>query len=155
MLGLSGISNDLRDIEDAAADGDEQARLKLTGTGTSSSQVHWCLCRCDGWGRCNCIYRRYRYSALIRHRVAQRLEFLGARIDEDRNRSARVSRDNPVAEISDERSRVRILVVATDEERAIAQETEKIVQSYDRVSAPKGIPLAVSARHVHLTQRSR
>ena len=57
-----------------------------------------------------------------------------------------------MTEISDERSRVKVLVVATDEACAIAQETKKLVQALDHVSTPKVIPLAVSARHVHLTQ---
>ena len=89
-------------------------------------------------------------SAAMRHRVAQRLDFLGARLDEDRNREAVVTRKAPVYEISSERSRVKLLVVATDEAHAIAQRSAETVaaQEIDNVLT---IPIAVSARHIHLT----
>jgi acetate kinase len=93
-------------------------------------------------------------SALIRHRVAQRLEFLGARLSEDRNRDATVSPDAPVAEISSPRSRTAILVVQTDEEHAIAQSVVKLVREQDRLPGAMIIPIAISARHIHLTQEA-
>jgi acetate kinase len=89
-------------------------------------------------------------SALMRHRIAQRLEFLGAHLSEELNREARVDDDHPVAAIHAGRSRVHMLVVRTDEARAIGQATARLVRERDRV-APLSIPVAVSARHIHLT----
>jgi acetate kinase len=47
---------------------------------------------------------------------------------------------------------VHLLVVRTDEAHAIAAQTAALVAEADRVAAPRTIPIAVSARHIHLTQ---
>ena len=91
-------------------------------------------------------------SALVRHRAAQRLEYLGARLDEDLNREATVSREAPVAEISEDHSRCSLLVVATDEELSIARKTARVALDLQRVPEAPPIPISISARHVHLTQ---
>src|SRR5690606_2892865 len=82
----------------------------------------------------------------------QNLEFLGARLDEDKNREVRLDAKHPVAEISSANSRCRLLIVRTDEQRAIAQCAADIRDALDAVKAPRGIPVAVSARHIHLTR---
>ena len=72
-------------------------------------------------------------SALIRHRCTQRLEFLGAALDEDRNRDVKVTAARPIAEISEARSRARLLVVRADEELTIVREAAALlVASKDR-----------------------
>lgn len=60
-----------------------------------------------------------------------------------------------VAEISDERSWVRVLVIPTDEARMIATETIRALGYEDMAKViegqePRGIPIEVSAHHVHL-----
>jgi acetate kinase len=61
---------------------------------------------------------------------------------------------NPVFEISTLRSRCRLLVIATNEEHAIAKEAAQMIRKQDSVSQEKKIPVAISARHIHLTQAS-
>ena len=58
--------------------------------------------------------------------IAQRLDFLGAVLDEDRNRDAAVNADSRVAEISVAHARCPLLVVATDEELAIAAAVRRL-----------------------------
>jgi len=48
-------------------------------------------------------------------------------------------------------SRVDVIVVKTNEERMIARETLRFVASEKPAEAPR-IPIAVSARHCHLTE---
>jgi acetate kinase len=55
-----------------------------------------------------------------------------------------------VAAIHDATSRVALFVAATDEERAIARATAEEVAESRAVDAPTSIPIAVSARHIHL-----
>lgn len=152
LAGLSGVGNDMRDIERRAAEGDERCRealhvfthriRKYIGTYAAVMGGVDAIVFTAGIGE---------NSALVRHRVAQRLDFLGARIDEDANRDARVSRTTAVADISRARGRVRLLVVATDEAHAIAREVDALLKS--RQPNPSlTIPIAVSARHIHLTQ---
>ena len=155
LTGLSGIGKDMRDIEEGSVNGDESCRLaiqvfshrlrKYIGAYAAVMGGVDAIVFTGGIGQ---------NSALIRHRVAQRLDFLGARLDEDRNRDTRVDRENPIAEISKARSRVQIFAVATDEQRAIAEHVSKLVAEQDRTLQPNGIPIAISARHIHLTTES-
>ncbi len=151
LAGLSGVGRDLRDIEAGAAEGNDDCRMaihvfchrlrKYIGAYSAAMGGVDAIVFTAGIGE---------NSAATRHRAAQRLEFLGARLDEDRNREASVDDASPVAEISAEHSRVRLLVVRTDEELAIAQATGRLVAEDDRVAAPETIPVAISGRHVHL-----
>jgi acetate kinase len=152
LAGLSGVGNDMRDIEERAAAGDERCRLAVTvfchrlleyiGAYVAVMGGADAVVFTGGIGQ---------NSALVRARVGSRLDFLGARLDEDRNRDARVDREHPVAEISIENARCRLLVVATDEEHAIARDTVRVAGLAPEVSTGRPIPVAVSARHVHLS----
>lgn len=155
LAGLSGVGNDLRDIENRAADGDEACRLaiqvlthrlrKYIGAYAAVMGGVDAIVFTAGIGE---------NSALVRHRVCQRLDFLGARFDEDKNRDAQVSRSTPVAEISGSNSRVRILVVKTDEARAIAEGVAKVASGGAELAENPPIPIGISARHIHLTQEA-
>ena len=150
LAGLSGAGNDLRDIEARAEEGDDHARLaiqvfahrlrKYIGAYAAVMGGVDAIVFTAGIGE---------NSAPMRQRVAQRLDFLGARLDEDRNRDARVDQAAPVAEISAPNSRCRLLVVRTDEAHAIAAATAKLVGA--ATVGPGAIPIAISARHIHLT----
>ncbi len=155
LAGLSGVGNDMRDIEERAAEGDEPCRLalqvfahrlrKYIGAYAAVMGGVDAIVFTGGIGE---------KSALMRHRAAQRLGFLGARLDEARNRSVTLTHDAPVAVVSEAHSRVKIMAVATDEARAIACDTQKLVGGEDRVSAEPLIPIAISARHIHLTEEA-
>ncbi len=156
LAGLSGVGNDMRDIEARAADGDEACRLalqvfahrvrKYIGAYAAVMGGVDAICFSGGIGE---------NSEPVRHRIAQRLDYLGARLDEERNRDVDVSAgaDKPtVAEFSTRHSRTRLLVVATDEARGIARDTVRVVLELAQTQAELSIPVAISARHVHLTQ---
>ena len=153
LAGLSGLSGDLRDIEEAAAQGQDAARLALHVFAHRVRKAVGAYAAVMG-GVDGIVFTAGigENSSLIRHRIAQRMDWLGARLDEDRNRDARVSPAGPVAEISTPHSRVRLLVVATDEAMAIAEDTARMVAGLHEVRTHLPIPIAVSARHVHLSQ---
>ena len=165
LLGLSGIGNDLRKIEDRAAEGDDRARKainvfahrvrKYIGAYAAVMGGIDAVVFTGGIGE---------NSATMRRRILQRLEFLGLVIDEDLNRDASVrdlsqagsaeqGADNATI-ISDSSSRVRALVVKTDEELMIARLTKRVVSEENEITVKKSIPVAISARHVHLTQKT-
>lgn len=155
LAGLSGVGPDVRDITQRAAEGDDRCRLalrvfchrlrKYIGAYAAVMGGVDAIVFTAGIGQ---------NSAEVRHMVAQRLDFLGARLDEDANREARVDAERPVAEISAPYSRTRLLVVQTDEARAIAEQTARVAVGADKLAADRTIPIAVSARHIHLTQAS-
>ena len=155
LAGLSGHSNDMRDIEERAGDGDEAAQRaihvfthrlrKYIGAYAAIMGGVDAIVFTGGIGQ---------NSALIRHRAAQRLEFLGARLSETANREGRVDADRPVAELSTPHSRVKILAIATDEEHEIARQTAVLVAGHDVLDDTPSIPIKVSARHIHLTKEN-
>ncbi len=155
LLGLSGRSADLRDILERAAQGEDRARLavavfahrcrKYIGAYAAVMGGVDAVVLTGGIGE---------NSGQMRQRILQRLEFLGLRLDEDRNQDAQVNEAQPVFEISAARSRTKALVVATNEELEIAQQTSRVVQGQKIVRSPRPIPIAISARHVHLTQEA-
>jgi acetate kinase len=154
LRGLTG-TNDMREIEARAAQGDEQARLALSiyshrvrkyiGAYAAVMGGVDVIAFTGGIGE---------NSAGTRHRIAQRLDFLGARLDEDRNRDAKVTQSQPLFDIADESSRVKLLVVRADEELTVAMETAELLASLARSREPLRIPVAVSARHAHLSQQT-
>ena len=75
-------------------------------------------------------------------------------MDEDANRDVAVDRDVPVAVLSKPMSRVTLMSIATDEQSAIARHTASLVDERDKIAVAKTIPIAVSARHIHLTEEA-
>lgn len=143
LAGLSGQGNDLRDLEEKAAHGDDRARLaiavfahrarKYVGAYAAAMAGLDAVVLTGGIGE---------NSVAMRRRILQRLEILGITLDRQKNADARVSPERRVAEISAARSRVRALVVATDEELLIAEETALVAAGRTQVGQGS-IPVAV------------
>ena len=156
--GLRGVSgdSDMRDLEVRAAQGDEAARRalqifshrlrKYIGAYAAVMGGVDAIVFTGGIGE---------NSAVIRERACQRLDFLGAVLSEDKNRDADTDDRAAIAEISTSFSRVKLLVVPTDEAGEIARQAAAIVSEQHKTkSEAKVIPIAISARHVHLTQEA-
>jgi acetate kinase len=154
LVGLTGTA-DMREVERRAREGDDACRLALQIYAHRVRKYIGAYAAVMG-GVDAIVFTAGigEHSALVRHRIAQRLEFLGAELDEDRNRDAAVGSKMRVAEISAERARCRLLVVATDEEAAIAAATRRVIGGHHAVATGAKIPIAISARHVHLTTAS-
>ena len=154
LHGLSGVGNDMRDIAQAAEEGNDQAGLSINVYAHRIRKYIGAYAAIMG-GVDAIVFTAGvgENSARIRQQVAQRLEFLGARLDLEKNKKARVSKESDVFDVSEIRSRVSILVVATDEERAMA---EKAIELLEQESPNKDlkIPIAISARHLHVTQEA-
>jgi acetate kinase len=155
LLGLSGISHDLRDIEKAAAEGHDQARLainvfahhvrKYIGAYAAVMGGVDAILVTGGIGE---------NSATMRQRILQRLDFLGLIFDEDQNTDARISPQQNIAVINSPHSRVQALVVKTNEELQIALECETLLQQQRHIKNVADIPVSISARHIHLNQET-
>ena len=153
LAGLSGAGNDLRDIERRAAEGDDRCRLAITVyTHRVRKYVGAYAAAMGGLDAVVLTAGIGENGVSMRQRIMQRFDFLGLAFDEDRNAAARVSHENPVAEISSQTSRVRALVVKTNEELSIARQTAEVIALRNPVTPPVvlAIPIAVSARHLHL-----
>ncbi len=155
LAGLSGIGNDLREIETAAAAGHDRARLainvfahrarKYIGAYAAAMGGVDAIAFTGGIGE---------NSASMRRRILQRLEFLGVMINEDANDDASIQSDNDHAVISTKNSRVDVIVVKTNEELMIARESIRVTENDSPAASVPPIPIAVSARHCHLTKET-
>ena len=155
LLGIAGNSGDLRDIEARAAAGDDRARLAISVFAHRVRKyIGAYACAMAGLDAIILTGGIGQHSASMRQRILQRLEFLGLVLDEDRNLSATVDEDAPVAPVHADHARVKALVVCTNEELLIAQETAAILRKSMTSGRAEPIPIAISARHVHLTRET-
>ena len=153
LKALSGIGSDLREVEARARQGHAGALLAL--------QVHAYRVRkyigayAAAMGGCDAVAftgGAGENSPALRRRILEGLEFLGVRLDEDRNESFGAALD--VAELQAPRSQVAVLALRAREQWVIARETAAVlrrgIQPVPRQDQP--IPVAISAHHVHLTE---
>ena len=154
ISGISGRGNDLRDIQQAAAAGDDRARLSINVFAHRARKYIGAYAAAMG-GVDAIVFTGGigENSASMRRRILQRLEFLGVVLDEDKNADASVLFDEDHAVITTAHSRVDAVVVKTNEELMIARETRKLV-SASASAVEKSIPIAVSARHCHVTEET-
>jgi acetate kinase len=154
LVGLSGISGDMRDILQAAGNENERALLAIQSFCYRIKKyigAYWAaLGGLDALIFTGGIGER---SPEVRVRVCQGLSGIGIVIDEEANRAPDLDRQE-VALISAEESPVKVLVVSTDEERMIARETARAISRVEVTRLMRGqdrlISIGVSAHHVHL-----
>lgn len=153
LKGLSGYTNDLRDLEEKAAGGDERARLAIACFAHRVRKYIGAYVACMGGADAVVLTGGIGENArAMRQRILQRFEYLGLLFDDDRNAAATVSASSRVCDVSRSESLVKALVVATDEQLKIAEEAAKIVSGTRRVRKAGPITIATSARHVHLNE---
>ena len=126
MLGITGISSDMREIEDAVKKGDSMAILgmemytyrikKYIGSYAAAMGGVDLLIFTGGIGE---------NDSRTRSLVCSDLQYMGIQMDASKNDGLR----GKEMDISDPSSKVRVLVVPTNEELVIAQDTRQIVES--------------------------
>ncbi|MFO0566120.1 MAG: acetate/propionate family kinase [Polyangiaceae bacterium] len=152
LSGLSGVGNDLRDIERRAEAGDDRCRLAITVFSHRVRKYIGAYAAVMG-GLDAVVFTGGigENSATMRRRILQRFDFVGIELDEDKNADAKVSHETPVAFVTTDHSGVHGLVVKTNEELSIARQTVAVLRERERARPETPIPIAISARHVHLT----
>ncbi len=127
FLGLSGISSDMRDVEEAAEKGDKASQIaidmlyqgikKYIGAyaavmGGVDAIIFTAGIGENGWE--------------LREGVMENMEFLGAKLDKEKNKVRSKEID-----VSTPDSKVKILVIPTNEEIVIARDTLALVGNTD------------------------
>ncbi len=125
VLALSGVSSDFRDIEEHATQGNEDCTLalekfayeirKYIGSYAAALGGLDCLVFTAGVGE---------NSATMRARICKNLEYLGVKIDPEKNNTR-----GKEAIISADDSKVTVWVIPTNEELMIAQDTAELVKA--------------------------
>ena len=124
MLGISGVSNDNRDIAAAAESGNERAKLaiemqryqitKFVGSYIAALGGVDVIVFTGGIGE---------NDPELRSEVCSHFAFMGVTIDEDKNKVR-----GEEIKISGEDSKVSVYIIPTNEELAIARDTLKLIQ---------------------------
>ena len=125
LLGISGISSDKRDVTSAAEAGNERAKLacdmlnyqikKYVGAYAAAMGGLDCIVFTGGIGE---------NDGGVRAAVCEDMEFLGVKIDLEKNKQ----RGADIIDISADDSRVKVLIVCTNEELMIARDTKALVE---------------------------
>lgn len=125
VLGISGVSSDFRDIEDSAASGGERAQLALDIFAMKVKKyIGSYLAELNGADAIIFTAGIGENGVDMRKKIVENLDAIGIKIDEEKNnirgKEAIVSADD---------SKIKILVIPTDEELMIAKDTVEITQS--------------------------
>lgn len=125
MLGITGISSDMREIEEAYENGNERAKLafdmyfyrirKYIGAYAAAMDGCDIIVFTAGVGE---------NQPSLREEVCKKLTFLGVEIDVEKNKNLR----GKEALISTPESKVAVCVIPTDEELMIASDTMALVK---------------------------
>ena len=130
LLGISGISNDLRSVDQAAEKGNERAILAYEMYSNSAKKFIGQYIAVMGGVDCIVLTGGVgENSARMRRMIFAGLQTMGIILDEERNRSGARER-----EISSDNSDVIIVIIPTDEELMIAHDTYELV--HDLISDP-------------------
>ena len=126
LKGLSGISNDVRDITDAANKGSANAKLALEVFVASAR--HWIggyFLQLNGADAIVFTAGTGENRAELRAAICANLENLGIKIDAEKNNSTRATE----AVISAVDSAVKIFVIPTNEELVVAREAKRFLET--------------------------
>lgn len=125
VMGVSEVSSDMREIDSAIKEGNEQAKLaldmyhyriaKYIGAYTAALNGVDIIVFTGGVGE---------NQISTRKNICDRLSYLGVKVDDEKNNS----RGEEVV-ISSPDSAVKVVVIPTDEELMIAKDTEEIVSA--------------------------
>lgn len=126
ILGISGVSSDMREVERAADDGNNRARLalemydyritKYIGSYSAAMNGVDMIVFAGGIGE---------NADRVREAICKNFGYLGLEFDSEKNNGLR----SKEAIISKPDSKVKVLVVPTNEELVIAQETVKVIDN--------------------------
>ena len=125
MLGVSGVSSDFRDLTAAKAAGNKRAALaldmfnyackKYVGAYAAAMNGVNCLVFTAGVGE---------NTPGVRKGICENMQYLGLEIDEEKNAE---KNNGEIRDITGKNSKVKVLIIPTNEELVIARETMELL----------------------------
>lgn len=129
LLGISGVSNDMKDVIEQAEKGNRRCRLAMEMFAYRVRKyVGACAAVLDGVDVIVLTAGIGSNSPVIRSMICDGLDYLGVVIDKAKNQSVVGSE----SDLSASDSVVRVLTIPTDEERLIALDTQEIVAAANK-----------------------
>jgi len=128
MLGISGVSSDMREVKEAALDGNRRAKLALKMFSYRIKKYIGAYCAAMG-GMDIVVFTGGigENDRSTRMEVCENMEFLGIKMDKERNNSVRKKEGI----ISSDDSLVKVIVISTNEELVIAEDTMDILRDHN------------------------
>lgn len=119
VLGLSGVSSDFRDIEDAAAEGNERAKLALDVFHYRVKKyIGYFMAAMNGVDAIIFTAGLGENAAETREEIVADMEWFGIKMDKEKNKVRGQERI-----VSTDDSKVKIIIIPTNEELMIARDT--------------------------------
>ena len=125
MLGVSGVSSDFRDLTASADNGDDRAQLaldmfsyackKYVGAYAATMNGLDCIVFTAGVGE---------NTACVRQAICENMNYLGLEIDLEKNLE---KNNGAIRDITGAGSKVKVLIIPTNEELVIARETVELL----------------------------
>ncbi len=125
VAGISGVSSDFRDLIAASEQGNERAQLaldmfaysckKYVGAYAAAMNGVDCIVFTAGIGENTCS---------VRSDICKDMQYLGLEIDEEKNLQ---KNDGSIRDITGKNSKVKVLIIPTNEELVIARETVELL----------------------------
>ncbi|MBE7093230.1 MAG: acetate kinase [Clostridiales bacterium] len=125
MAGLSGVSSDFRDLTKAAAEGNHRAQLaldvfnynckKYVGAYAAAMNGVDCIVFTAGVGE---------NTPSVRAAICENMQYLGLEIDQAKNAE---KNNGAIRDITGKNSKVKVLIIPTNEELVIARETVELL----------------------------
>ena len=130
MLGISGVSSDMREVKEAALQGDRRSKLALKMYSYRIKKYIGAYCAAMG-GMDIVVFTGGigENDRSARMEVCEDMEFLGIKMDVERNNDVR----GKEGIISSDDSRVKVIVIPTNEELVIAEDTVKILHDHNMI----------------------
>ena len=131
LLGISGVSNDARDIEKAAADGNADAALALNVLAYSArSYIGAFAANLGGLDAISFSGGIGENSPQTREKILAPLEFMGVVVDREKNEEC-VRKKEGI--ISSPESKIKVAVISANEEIVIAREAAKLLSKTSKI----------------------
>ena len=125
MLGISGVSSDFRDLDTAINEGNPRAALAKDMFNLSAKKIIGSYIAAMGGVDCIVFTAGVgENDRSVRWDICEHMEYLGIKLDPEKNKYRGRQMD-----ISVDYARVRVLVIPTNEELVIAQDTERLVNA--------------------------
>ncbi len=125
MAGVSGVSSDFRDLTKAAGEGNKRAKLaldmfsyackKYVGSYAAAMNGVDCIVFTAGVGE---------NTPCVRAAICENMQYLGLEIDEEKNNE---KNNGAIRDITGKNSKVKVLIIPTNEELVIARETVELL----------------------------
>jgi acetate kinase len=128
LAGISGVSSDMREIVESSNDGHSNAKLALEAyCYRLKKYIAGYIGALGGLDALVFTAGVGENSPIVRQKSCEKLDFFGIKINEEKNKQA-IGKE---LDISADDARIRTLVVPTNEELVIAQDTQRIVEAIE------------------------